>query len=96
KTATWPAKKLVVPEQQAPIDTLKMGWGTPYEFLLLSSLAEPDSARCILVTNEPGRYDSLLSRPGLFLATFKNYPFQALPKRYFGLRDSSAYRVLGK
>jgi len=92
KTAAWPARKLVLSEDQVPKDTLKMVWGTPYEFLLLSSLEAPDLVRCILVTNEPGRYDStLLSQPHLFLGTFKNYPFEALPERYFQFRDTSHY-----
>ena len=92
ETAALPAKKLLLTEQQVPMDTFKLAWGMPYEFLLLSSLSSPDSARCILVTNEPNRYDSTLtSQPRLFLGAFKNYPYEALPARYFHFQDSSSY-----
>lgn len=94
KTKQKTPQKLLLTEKQVPLDTLKMIWGTPYEFLLLSSLASPDSARCIIVTNEPQRYDSLRLQPRLFLGTFKNYPFEQLPARYFHLRDTSTYSTL--
>ncbi len=94
KTAQFPTQKLLLTEQQVPLDTLKLVWGTPYEFLLLSALASPDSARCILVTNEPQRYDTLLTKPRLFLGTFKNYPYEQLPERYFRLRDTTAYGTM--
>lgn len=91
ETATLQHRKIVLPEKNAPMDQLKMSWGSPYEFLLLSSLAHPDSARCILVHDSPERFDSLLTRPRLFLGTFKNYPFEALPKSYFNFQDTSGY-----
>jgi len=92
ETVQRPNKKLVLTEQQVPMRTFKLSWGMPYEFLLLSSLESPDSARCILVTNEPQRYDStMMAKPKLFLGSFKNYPFEVFPTRYFNLKDSSAY-----
>ncbi len=92
KTAGLAERKLLLTEQQAPMDTLQLSWGTPYEFLLLSALEHPDSARCILVDETPERFDSLLARPALFLGEFKNYRFDELPRRYFNLTDTSAYR----
>lgn len=91
KTADLPAKKLILTEKQVPMDTIKMSWAMPYEFLLLSSLDTPDGARCILVTEDPTRYDALLDKPHLFLGTFKNYNFEKLPARYFHLLDTSTY-----
>lgn len=91
KTAGLPDKKLLLSEQQVPMDTMKLIWSMPFEFLLLSSLPTPDSARSILVTPEPHRYDSLLTRPRLFLGPFKNYPYDQMPARYFHLTDTSAY-----
>ncbi|MFN0037855.1 MAG: hypothetical protein ACKVUS_22555 [Saprospiraceae bacterium] len=91
ETAPRPRRKILLSDKQAPMGLLKMSWGSPYEFLLLSSLAHPDSARCILVTDNPERFDSLLARPRLFLGTFKNYPFDTLPKSYFNFRDTSGY-----
>jgi hypothetical protein len=92
KTAGLSQRKLVLTEQQVPMDTFKLAWSMPYEFLMISALESPDSARCILVTNEPQRYDStLMAQPRLFLGAFKNYPFEALPNRYFNFQDTSAY-----
>ena len=90
-TAAKPQRKILLAENQAPMETLKMSWGSAYEFLMLSSLENPDSARCLIVSDSPGRYDSLMTRPNLFFGAFKNYPFEALPKRYFSLQDTSGY-----
>jgi hypothetical protein len=90
-TDSRPMKKLIIPESQVPMDLLKMSWASPYEFLLLSTLEHPDSARCMIITDQPSRFDSLMSRPALFLGTFKNYPFESLPSQYFELKDTSGY-----
>lgn len=74
-------------EGQAPMDLLKMSWGSPYEWLLLSSLEHPDSARCLIITPEPAKYDTLMTRPDLFLGTFRNYSLDSLPVRYFNVKD---------
>ncbi|MBK9335658.1 MAG: hypothetical protein IPM98_03320 [Lewinellaceae bacterium] len=91
KTAHREHRKLLLTEEQASMDTLVLSWGTPYEFLLLSALEHPDSARCILVDEASHRFDPLLAQPGLFLGEFKNYSFDELPRRYFNLTDTSAY-----
>ncbi|MBK8969321.1 MAG: hypothetical protein R3D58_16770 [Saprospiraceae bacterium] len=91
KTANLPNRKLILTEEHAPMDTLVLSWGSAYEFLLLSALEHPDSARCLLIDEAAWRFDSLRNEPDLFLGEFKNYPFEALPKRYFNLRDSSKY-----
>lgn len=91
ETATRTNRKIVLSEQQVPMDTLKMSWGSPFEFLMLSSLSNPDSARCLIIHENPARFDSLLTRPRLFFGAFKNYPFEALPKGYFNIQDSSGY-----
>ncbi len=85
--------KWVVPEKQNHRDTLKMAWSTPYEFLLLSALDGPDKARCLIITDDPSRFDTLMSRKDLFLGTFKNYPFEQLPVRYFKLNTENGYNL---
>ena len=37
------------------------------------------------------RFGSLLAQPRLFLGEFKNYPFKALPARYFRPADGKGY-----
>lgn len=91
KTAGLPHRKLLLTDQQVPMDKLILSWGTAYEFLMLSALQHPDSARCILVDEAPERFDTLLAKPALFLGEFRNYSFDELPKRYFNPVDTSAY-----
>lgn len=91
QTAALPKRKLLLTEQQAPMDKLILSWGTSYEFLMLSALQHPDSARCILVDEAPERFDSLLASPKLFLGEFRNYRFDELPRRYFNPLDTGAY-----
>jgi len=91
QTAGLPHRKFLLTEQQVPMDKLILSWGTAYEFLMLSALEHPDSARCILVDEAPERFDSLLTQPKLFLGEFRNYSFDELPVRYFNPVDTSAY-----
>jgi hypothetical protein len=85
------AGRLILTEKQIPMDTFKLSWAMTYEFLFLSSLESPDSARVILVTGEPQKYDTLRCESRLLLGPFKNYPYEVLPKRYFMLNDTSCY-----
>lgn len=91
KTKNLSERKLLLTEEQVPMDTLLLSWGTAYEFLMLSALEHPDSARCILVDEASWRFDTLLTQPDLFLGEFQNYRFDELPKQYFHLQDSAAY-----
>jgi hypothetical protein len=92
KTAQTEHRKWLVAESQVPMDTLIMSWGSAFEFLMLSALERPDSARCLLIDETPERLDSLRTRRRLFLGEFKNYPFDALPARYFRPQDTTEYR----
>ncbi|MCS6928916.1 MAG: hypothetical protein NZM43_05415 [Saprospiraceae bacterium] len=85
-------RKWIVAENQVPMDTLILSWGSAFEFLMLSSLEHPDSARCLVIDEDPQRFDSLRTRPRLFLSEFKNYPFDDLPARYFRPQDTTEYR----
>lgn len=91
ETAALPRRKLILSEKQAPMDKLILSWGTPTEFLMLSALEHPDSARCIAIDENPERFDPLLASPRLFLGEFRNYSFDELPHRYFNPQDTSAY-----
>jgi hypothetical protein len=93
QTTQMPAQKWVIKENQSHRDILKMSWSTPYEFLLLSALEGPDKARCLIITDDPSRFDTLMPRKDLFLGTFKNYPFEQLPSRYFNLSTENGYEL---
>ncbi len=92
QTAQLTHRKWILADSQVPMDTLLMTWGSAYEFLFLSALQHPDSARYLLIDENPERFDSVRTRPGLFLGEFKNYSFGQLPARYFRLTDSAEYR----
>ena len=91
KTSDLAYQKLLLTEEQVPMDTLILSWSSAYEFLLLSALDKPEDARCILIDESAFRFDSLLAQSRLFLGEFQNYPFEALPQQYFSLEDTSAY-----
>jgi hypothetical protein len=95
-TANFPKRKLVLADKDVPMDVLKMSWGSPYEFLMLSSLENPDSARCIIISDDANKFDPQLAEPRLFLGSFKNYPFEDLPQRYFRIRDTLGYVRVGR
>ncbi|MEQ1746573.1 MAG: hypothetical protein ABMA02_14170 [Saprospiraceae bacterium] len=91
KTTQLERRKLLLTEQQVPMDMLVLSWGTPYEFLILSALGKPENARCIIVDEASERFEPLLSQPRLFLGEFKNYRFDELPRHYFNLTDTTPY-----
>lgn len=91
KTAQQSLPKIVLGEDQVPMDLLQMSWGSPYEFLMLSALESPKQARSVLISASPAQYDSLLGEKRLFLGSFKNYPNAELPARYFQLDDTKPY-----
>jgi hypothetical protein len=82
---------LLVSEKDVPMDLLLFSWGSATEFLMLSALNNPDSARCILIDQQPERFDSLRMKPGLFLGAFRNYPFSELPATYYRPQTSLPY-----
>lgn len=90
ETAPRPARKLVVGESQVPMELLGFSWGTPFEFLLLSALEHPDSARCLIVAPDPAALQPAMSEKRLLLGD-KNFRFETFPKQYFNPQDTSAY-----
>ncbi len=103
KTATLPpdasgqaARKLVVAERDAPMPLLGFSWGTPFEALLLSSLENADSARCLLVSPDPERLRAKFSERRVLLTDDKFFPFEKFPARYFNPQDTSEYVIWPK
>lgn len=78
------ARKFYLPEADAPLDLLHMSWATPYETLLLSACAHPDSAATLLITPTPDRFSADWGRSDVFLSEFQSFPINELPARYFG------------
>lgn len=89
------AYNFYLPQQKAPVDTLLMTWGIPYESLLLSSLPSPDSAATLVVLPEPGAHAAALQNGGFLVTEFKDWPLSDMPATYFRLH-SSPYRLIEK
>lgn len=76
-----------------------IGWGTwafPYETLLNSSLAGPDSAVSIYITNDMARFDSIINDPELFLGPdwcqFCSRTDKLNPD-YFKIKSGAYYKI---
>ncbi|HMQ48657.1 MAG TPA: hypothetical protein PKA00_14510 [Saprospiraceae bacterium] len=76
-----------------PMDTLLMTWGIPYESLLLTAMAHPDSAKTIYVAPDFQRYEQELHTDTVFLSDFKAYPSNSLNSRYYRL-PNAPYRKI--
>ena len=95
KTAIMEGKKFMTQEEEVPMDTLIMTWASPYETLLLSALAHPDSSQTVMIANpDLVPVDELLKHKKAFLSPYGPIPLEELPKRYFHLLDTSHYRLL--
>ncbi|WP_045688358.1 hypothetical protein [Hymenobacter sp. AT01-02] len=93
-TENLPNRKLLLPEQGVPMDTVMMTWATPYEFWLLSSLEEPQQARSICISSNPDEKMPFLNKPQSFLATWGLFDYSQLPARYFPFptTDTTSYK----
>jgi len=90
KTEGFQNKKLIISEDEVPMDTLLMSWGTSYEFLLLSTI-ENRNPRSIIVSDNPDKFDSLLNKANIFLEEYRVYNYKQFPERYFHFDDSTGY-----
>lgn len=79
-------------EGQAPMDTLLMSWGMPYESLIISKVRMGE-AKTLLVHPDLAPFEHSLQDGSLFVTPFKTYPDSALSPRYFPLL-AGPYRPL--
>ena len=90
KTENLDNKKLILYQDDFPMDTLLMTWASAYEFWLLSAL-ENQNQRSILIDENPDRFDSLLNRNDIFLEKWRVYQYKDMPQRYFHLDSTTHY-----
>ena len=86
--------RFILPENAAPMDTLLMSWGTPFETFLMSASRHADSAKTILITPEPQRYEADRSRTDVLLNTFRPLPLDGWAHPYGRLSMEGAYQYL--
>lgn len=83
-------EKLVIRREEVPMDTLLMTWGTPYEFWLLSTSRNNESAS-LIVTDETQNMEWAFDDPRIFLSTWGTHSYKDLPARYFRFRDTTGH-----
>ncbi|MEZ4988664.1 MAG: hypothetical protein R2795_27195 [Saprospiraceae bacterium] len=86
--------KMYLTEAQAPMDTLLMSWGTPYESLVISSaISGHQRPKTLLIHPDLQPWHDSFPAADLFIGTFATYPIESLNRRYFPL-DATAYQPL--
>jgi hypothetical protein len=88
------AGKLLVPENSVPMKQLFMSWGSSFEFMLLSSLENPNETRLIAIDEDPNRFAWATERPRAAITEWEVWDYEQLPHRYFNPQDSTLYRIL--
>lgn len=81
-------------EDQAPMDTLLMSWGIPYESLLISNArTDGQNVRTLLIHPEMKTFEEPLQQDTVFITPFKTYPVRELNTSYFPI-GRGTYRSL--
>jgi hypothetical protein len=87
--------KFIVSEYHVPMQKLKMTWGVPYESILLSSIASPESARTFIILEDTyGKYAAYAETENNFYGMFGGViDYKDINQDYFRLAPEK-YRVL--
>lgn len=92
KTDTLSQKKLIISQEDVPLDTLIMVWGSPYEFWLLSTLE--GNTRSVLILENISEVDWALDQNDAFITKWGVFKYHELPKRYFNFADTTGYQKI--
>ncbi len=95
ETENFENKKLILYQDEFPMDTLLMSWASAYEFWILSAL-ENKEQRSILIDENPGRFDSLLNKKDIFLEEWRVYHYKDMPVKYFLFDTTTTYMKYNK
>ncbi len=90
RTSMLPDKKIMLPAESAPLDTLLMTWGSSYEFWLLSTL-NGGPARSIIIEEKAGEFDADLSQNKAFITKWGAYKYADFKGPYFPFTDTGFY-----
>lgn len=88
--ATPPGEnRFYLDEDQAPMDTLLMSWGIPYESLIISRCRTgSDQVKTLLIYPDTSRFARDLQLDSVFITPFQTHPSEILNERYFLLKDN--------
>ncbi len=65
-----PGNRFLLPENQAPLDTVLMTWGVPFTAMHLSALENPDSAKTLLILPDFQWFEDKMERDDVFFSPF--------------------------
>ncbi len=91
KTESLPSKKIMMKDEQAPLDTLILTWGTGTESWLISTLKDRTESRSFLIDYSWENVENYLNSTHKVLTKFGVYPYDSLDKKYFHFNDTSQY-----
>ncbi len=79
--------RFLLPENQAPLDTVLMTWGVPFTAMQLLALESPDSAKTLLILPNFRWFEDKMGREDVFFSPFHKVLEKGdLNGRYFRLR----------
>lgn len=87
-------EKLIVDQHLVPMGILQMIWGTPYEFWLLSTI-ENEQTASLIIAEDANTLEWTTHSNNEWLSTWGTFKYNDLPRRYFKFSDSiSNYRIV--
>ncbi len=94
KQVNRPGNRFLLPENQAPLDTVLMTWGVPFTAMHLSALESPDSAKTLLILPDFQWFEKEMDRDDVFFSPFhKVLKKSELNQDYYRLK-SGRYLML--
>ncbi|MBI1227971.1 MAG: hypothetical protein GC192_22255 [Bacteroidetes bacterium] len=97
KQVAHPGNRFLLPENQAPLDTVLMTWGVPFTTMHLTALESPDSAKTLLVLPDFQWFEDKMGREDVFFSPFhkvfekedlNKYYYRLIPKKYQNLNKN--------
>lgn len=88
-------QKVILGQRAFSKDTLLIGWSSPYELWLLSTIEQGQTAS-ITITEDPARIAATAGADKrLFVPAFQSFSYSSLPPRYFKFQDTtSTYQIV--
>jgi len=71
-------------ENKAPMDTLLMSWGLPYESLIVTRVRQK-TTRTLLIHPDMAPFEKMMMQDTVFITPFRTYSVEELNGQYFPL-----------
>ena len=92
KTSSLENNKLIISENDVPMDTVMIAWGSSYEFWLLSTI-NGNPTRSVVIHENPESLSWARNKTKGFLTNWGVYEYEALPQIYFNFVDTTSHYV---